>query len=475
MEVNTGGDNIDYWYYGKALLNNYPYGELFHRSIRWGILFPIALFQLIFGTSAWVIYLIPIFMTLVLNGVIYKLGKYLFSSKVAFLSIVIFQFFPYTIRIGSQLFLALFSISYVLISLYFLLRFFDLEKGSRKSKLYFALSVTFLFIAYETKITNLYVLIPWVILLIKRSSLKSAFIYCLILAGLYSIEHFCYAVFAGYPMGRLEIILSTHFGSGSMTLGQGVQFDGTFLGLFERYSFKNFPIYWHLITWPGIAAGIILLKNKIQPQKVGMLLTVIITFMFILTFAIKSVNPFIPMEDFVVRYFSPLLPLFAMLISLTLFSFVPVANRLMDNKLIVLSTFVLPLCLICFMAIILPFLPKSAGNYLNNPLKPSEHNFIKTINFEKEVNRVKDLGGTFGTYLENDVFTLGRRLSHKSLDTVNRLFLQLDNGIGSYSTHKEILESGRQFLFLDNNSSNQIIVSYRLPFELKETTMEEVK
>lgn len=470
MEINTGGDNIDYWYYGKALLNNYPYGDLFHRSIRWGIILPVAFIQAIFGTGAWVIYLIPVFMTLILNGVVYKLAKYLFGYKNALISIVIVQFFPYTIRIGSQLFLAMFSITYILLSLYFLLRFFELGRGTKRSNLYFALSIMFMFIAYETKITNLYFMVPWVILLIRRSDFKHLLLFGLVLIGLYAIEHFFYWR-AGFSMGRLEIILDTHFGSGSMTLGEGVQFDGTFLGLFERYSFKNFPIYWHAITWPGITCGIYLYKKGDKKELISLLLIIIISFMLILTFAVKSISPVVPMEDFVVRYFSPLLPIFAMLIAQVLLRFVNISDK------VIIALFALPLAALFFMAMVLDFLPSSASKYLNNPLKPSESHLIKTVSFEKEVNKVYDAGGTFATYKENNVYTLGRRLSHKSLDTVNRLFLHLEDGKGKYSSFTEILESGReiQYLNIPDQKNNMLLLSYRLPFELVETTVDDVK
>ncbi len=471
MEINTGGDNIDYWYYGKALLNNYPYGDLFHRSIRWGILFPIVVIQFIFGTGAWVIYLIPVLMSLVLNCVVYKLAKYLFSAKNALISVIIIQLFPYTIRIGSQLFLAMFSITYLLISLYFLLRFFDLKSDDKKYKLYFLLSVLFMFIAYETKVTNLYLFVPWLILMFKKTTLKNIILYCSILAGLYLIEHFFYWR-AGFPLGRMQIILSTHFGSGSMTLGEGVQFDGTFLGLFERYSFKNFPIYWHLITWLGIFSGFYLIKKGNREKTVSLLLIIIIVFMFMQTFFIKSINPVVPMEDFVVRYFSPLLPIFAMLIAEVLLRLLKISEK------VIISIFILPIAGLLFMGMFLDFLPGSASKYLNNPLKPQESHLLKTIRFEKEVNDNFENGGAFGTYLENEEYTLGRRLSHKSLDTVNRLFLKLENGIGSYPGINTILDSGKEFLYLDipgTKDSEEILISYRLPFELVLTEYDEVK
>lgn len=94
-----------------------------------------------------------------------------------------------------------------------LLAFFYLEHGqddSRRSRLCFVGSVLSLFLAYESKITNLYFL-PGIliILLLRHRRMGPAIRYGLYLLGLYVIEHIAYFLAVGDPLGRLGIIAKT--------------------------------------------------------------------------------------------------------------------------------------------------------------------------------------------------------------------------------------------------------------------------
>lgn len=448
MEVSPGGDNIDYWYYSKALVEGYPYGDLFHRNIRWAMILPVSLFQLIFGTDAWVICLIPLVMSILLNYSIYLVGREFFSKKAVYFSIILVQIFPYMIRVGSQLFLALFSMNYLLLAIYFLIR-------ERRSLI---LSLIFMFLAYETKITNIYFLLPILFLLYKREGLKSVIIYGAILFGLYLVEHTAYLFYTGNFLGRLGIITSTHFGSSAMTLGEGVEFDGTFLGLFERFAFKNFPIYWHLITWPSFIGGVLLFRRAKYQRGVLWLIIITISFFFIQTFAVKSVSPFVPMEDFIVRYFMPVLPFISLLFCQSVLEFIPATNRF--NEVVL---YALPVSGFLLLGICLDYLPGGAREYLNNPLKPSEHQLIKTINFQKEINELSEEGYNF-YYTDGD-----RRHSHRALDSVNRLYLDLEENGGAYNRVKRLMSDGTEMDYLDVNDSDKYIEVLREPFELLKT------
>ncbi|MBN2618554.1 MAG: glycosyltransferase family 39 protein [Spirochaetales bacterium] len=467
MEVSPGGDNIDYWYYGKAIINQYQYGELFHRNIRWGILIPVTVFQMVFGTSVWVIYLIPITMAVLLNISIYKVGKKVFNQNTAYLTIIIVQIFPYMIRVGSQLFLALFSMNYLLLSFYFLLKYLDKDITTKNQRINFTISVLLLFIAYETKITNLYFLIPFLIIIYRKKSFIDVVKYSLILLGLYFIEHFLYFILAGYPLGRLQIIMSTHFGSQSMTLGEGVEFNGTFLGLFERFSLKNFPIYWHLTLWGGLLSGFILKKIGKKNIYVTDIIVVIISFTIIQTLGVKSISPFIPFEDFIVRYFMPILPLAVLLISELILVLIPGLKRV--NPVILFS---LPVIILVFTGLFYNKLPNGAKEYINNPIDIKNHNLVKTIRYEKELNELIK-SEPIACVISNPNGKEDKRDSHRALDSVNRLFLKLEKGVGKYETSEVKDANGTiyKWIVTSNNSSfdpkNEYIRVYRMPFEYK--------
>jgi len=263
-------------------------------------------------------------------------------------------------------------------------------------------------------------------------------------------------------MGRLQIILSTHFGSSAMTLGEGVEFDGTFLGLFERFSFKNFPVYWHFVTWGGLACGFYLLKKSPLYNKVQYLLIIVISFLLIQTFAVKSLFPFIPMEDFIVRYFMPILPLVLLPLSAFILEILPFTLKINEPLL-----FSIPIVLLLFLGIFIDRLPQGVQKYINNPLQPKENQFYQTIMFNKKIDKAFMDGTTFYTYTIDSTSTENKRNSAKALDSVNRLYLDLDNNKGMYNTEHKTLKNGSEIELLGVGSSRTIRV-FREPFELLE-------
>jgi len=486
MEVNTGGDNIDYWYFAKALWKRYPYTPVFHRSIRWGILLPTSLIQLLLGTHSWVIYVPSILLTLLLNINIYWIGKRIYTREAAFLAIILTQMFPYMIRLSSQLFLALFSVNYLMLSFLFLYKYlFPTDDRERnREKAYFLISIAFMFFAYLTKITNLYFLIPWLIMLFRYKGIQQMLKYGLILFGLYLIEHVCYFIFLGEPLGRLGIILNTHISSGAMEIGEGGNFDGTFLGLFKRYKLEYFPLYWHGVLWLGLVSGFVLYKKNENRKATFIIILMILTFMLIITFGITGINPVTPFEDFIPRYFTPLLPFLNLMIAAVILIFfrnIFEAIRKHLGRVSFYSFFyVLPLSLILLMSILLPKLPSSAKEYLNPILQPEQHQLIKMVQWERILREAEKEGQLLACWTENSDFGDDQnRLSRKSLDTVNRLLLDQPRGIGAYPIKPFSFSSEKTLLFLESEpglsplNTNEWILSYRFPFQLDRLIMDD--
>jgi len=258
-----------------------------------------------------------------MNFSIKLVAERLFNRPTAYLAIILVQFFPYTIRLGSQLFLALFSINYLLFSLYFLLKFLEPrnEKEMKRKSVSLAVSLLMFFLAYETKISNVYFLPVFLFLIIKKRGLRPFSIYGGILFGLYLTEHLLYFIFTGEVLGRLGIIISTHFEHNSnMALGTS-NFTGTFLGIFRRFIPPYFDYYWLAAFLGGIISGILLLVRakksalKEEFQASLLLLSLVVVYTMALTFGVKSINPVIPFEPFIVRYFAPVLPLLMILLA----------------------------------------------------------------------------------------------------------------------------------------------------------------
>jgi len=490
MDVNTGVDNLDYWYSAKALINGYDYGNLFHRNIRWGIIIPIALIQLLFSSHAWVIYMPSLLMAVLMNLSIKVVAERLFNRSTAYLAIIFVQFFPYTIRLGSQLFLALFSINYILFSIYFLLKYVDPQnkKEIKQKNLSLIISLILFFLAYETKISNVYFLPVLLVLIFKKRGIKSLFLYGGILFGFYIIEHLSYFIFADEPLGRLGIIMSTHFDNNSnMALGTS-NFTGTFLGIFRRFVPPYFDIFWHSAFWSGIFSGIFLLirakKNNIKQEvhAVLLFLSLIIIYTFVLTFGVKSLDPVIPFEPFIVRYFAPVLPLLMILIArliLLVTESVSIPVKLKPRAGVLTFLFFLLFMGIFILSCFLPFLPTGAKRYLNNPVKPGEHILTKMVEREKLVNSANIKGLLLSSWSRNPDSSYSDRLGSRALDMVNRLYLDLNDktniGEGKFSIITYTFTDRRVLRYIDFSRKGEnvlvggkleLLIVYENPFEL---------
>jgi hypothetical protein len=476
MEVNVGGDNIDYWYYGKSLLKGYPYDLYFHRSVRWGIILPTLLVQMIFGIRAWVIYLPPILMSILLNYTVYWLGRRLFDRKTALLSLVIIQFFPYMIRMGSQLLLGVFSMNYILLSLLFLLKYLEPRDHDEEARgrLWFFLSLLFLFISYLTKITNLYFLFAWAIIIFRKKDVKTVILYGVCLSGFYLIEHLAYFLILDEPLGRLGIIVNTHLGNGTMEV-TGKYGDGTFLGLFKRYNLEHFPLYWHFLFWGGLASSVYLLKKEGETRNsVKIILIIIGIFTVLITFGVTSLNPVKSFENYHPRYFSSLLPFLALLISRVVIGIqFPLKEKICRKVCGYGALWLFSFFLLCLfiLSLFLPILPEAASQYLNNPFKPQNHMLTKVNNWEKDINEATTEGALLRYWRVGPGDNGKERNDMKSLDTVNRLYLKLPKRVGKYPEHYEILEEGKEYKWIDYgggtpSSHNSIFTFYRKPFEM---------
>ena len=476
MEVNVGGDNIDYWYYGKSILQGYPYELYFHRAVRWGIIIPTVIVQILFGLRPWVIYLPSVLMCVLLNYSVYWIGRRFFDRKSALLSLVIIQFFPYMIRMGSQLFLGVFSMNYILLSLLFLLKYLEPqnERERLRGPLWFLLSILFMFISYLTKITNLYFLFPWLILIIKYKGFKPCIKYGAILAGLYSVEHLTYFLILGEPLGRLGIIVNTHLGNSTMEIS-GVHGDGTFLGLFKRYNLHHFPFYWQILFWGGLASSVYLLKKDPEVKKeVRIILLIIAFFVFFITFGITSLHPIKSFENYHPRYFSSILPFLALLVSRVILGINPLKKLRFPGWVRDYSSVLFFTTLLIFLVILslfLPVLPKAASEYLHNPFKPQEHILAQMGTWEREMNEATENHVLLRSWLQGPESIKEKRNSRKSLDTVNRLYLQLPKGVGMYPDYSEITDNGLEYRWLDYGgatpeSFDSIMTFYREPFDM---------
>jgi hypothetical protein len=307
MMIHTGVDESDYWTAAKSLRLGLPYPDLTHRTVRWSIILPTYVTQIIFGINANAYYVMGFLFQIIQNILLFKIGKRIYSGKVGFITVFLITIFPFSIRVGSQIRPALTSIVYVLASFWFLLNYLD-DKDRKFKNLFF--SLIFIYIAYHSKITNLFFL-PGILLflVIKEKNWKHAFIYGGILLGFYLLETGIYALFTPFSLGHIDIIFSNHLASPG-----SYPFSG-FFSLFLRYAQPYLQLYWQI---PFLLFAFLLILFAIKKNKAvpSLIIYFSLSFFFFITFTFLSLEPLVLLERYINRYFYAVLGFVFLVISI---------------------------------------------------------------------------------------------------------------------------------------------------------------
>lgn len=417
MMIHTGVDERDYWYAAKALSQGFAYPDLTHRTVRWAIILPVAALQKIFGVHPNVYYIAPILNALAQTVLLYALGKRLRGRFVGILSAIFLIFFPYQIRAASQVRPEIFSITYMLLCAYFLI--LALHGEGRKRMLLIVASSLTLFLAYETKITNLFFL-PGIFLAMLlyggKTKVRDCFSFGLPLLGLFLVETALYATLTEFRFGQLSVISANHLSSDYADPLK------SYWEVFLRYSPEYLQPYWQLPIALFVAAGIYYLaKGKNRELKT---LTIMgFSFIFFITFTVTKLHPIMVAEDFINRYFCALLPFVFLVIS---WAVQDIAEHSMPSirgwkasdmtMPVVLAS--VGLCVALSAVFTFPIVPSSARQYAHSPFRPSEHPFIQTANYYRELNDAWDSG--------TPILSAEGLAGENAAQTVCRFFLSQD-------------------------------------------------
>ncbi|OHE73007.1 MAG: hypothetical protein A2413_14560 [Treponema sp. RIFOXYC1_FULL_61_9] len=390
MMVHTGIDERDYWFAAKALTQSLPYPELTHRTVRFSVILPVALAQLVLGVHPNVYYLLPILNSMAQVALAFAVGVRIKGRLTGFLAALGLILFPYLVRAGSQVRPEIFSMTYMLFAVWFLIIYLERKEKPVAPLL---LISAFLFLAYEAKITNLFFLPGFVaVILAGKRRVADALILCGSLFSLYLAETGLYAIFTEYRFGQLEVIASHH-------LSQDVPLltDLRFTDLFRRYSDEFLQDYWR---WPfaffavaGIAAFI-----RRKEKAVMALAGISASFFFFLTFAVRSFDPLVPAEDFINRYFCAVLgPVFLVLASAAE-DILRIASRRLGLRIRLTGARYVVASMLLAVAIPVLFsfkakLPASVAEYALSPLEPTEHTLVLTDRYMKEARSAYETGG----------------------------------------------------------------------------------
>ena len=480
--INVGPDEIDYWHYAKILFSKIPYGVLDHRNIRWGIILPTFLIQRIFGTHPIVYIVGPVLLSCLQSYFTYDLGKRLFNRGAGILAVLMLTIFPYMIRTGSQIRPGIFSLTYLLAAFWVIARnadAFRIEKGWQGSVIAAAALV---FCAYETKITNLYFLpfFAMTIYTVAGKRLKPLVMFLVLLAAAYLTEHLLYFFGTGAPFGRLSIITSTHLGS---SYAEDLE-RYTFLGLFDRFNNTDFPLVWKLVFLLYILSAVFLAfrwKGNDKRLWNRLVIVLVISFTLLLTFAVKSIQPVIPMEAFQNRYFTPLLPWMFLMIGAGIMELPGLIGRILVDLTERWTKVGVVLCviLLVFVGVFhFKLYPDSVAEYAPELTKPRRHVISLYMRYARLVNEAWQEGLPVVSVYS------GKGGSSKAIDTVNRVFLNWrDREIERQKPRIEAEGYNYQFIareeieydkdYLATIEGEHVLAVDRFPFRVWISTLEE--
>ncbi|MCX7025037.1 MAG: glycosyltransferase family 39 protein [Spirochaetes bacterium] len=382
MMIHTGVDERDYWQSAKAIARSLPYPELSHRTTRYGVILPVALAQIVLGSHPNVYYLMPVLNCMAQALLAYLIGLRLRGKITGFLAALALVLFPYMIRAGSQVRPEVFSITYILLALWCFIEYLDGDRSGIRPLLWMAF---WIFVAYETKITNLF-FVPGFLLAIVvcRKRPGHALLLGGVLLGMFLAETGLYAILTEYRFGELEIILQKHFRSDSFSVPH-------VWDLFRRFSPRYLQAYWS-IPFAAFAGFSVFFLVKRTDRKVKGLILGTLSFFLFLTIAVKSLHPVTPVEAFINRYFSAVLaPVFLVLAH----GIEDLAARfgIGTRKLPSLATarpfvaFLGAMAVLVAVLFSLPGLPSGIREYVHSPFNPGEHPLVLNETFRREINR----------------------------------------------------------------------------------------
>jgi heme/copper-type cytochrome/quinol oxidase subunit 4 len=376
MMMNTGVDERDYWFSAKTIASGFPYPDISHRTTRFAIILPVTLAQALLGSHPDVYYVLPVLNAMVQTGLAYALGLTLRGRLTGFLAAWGLTLFPYMVRAGSQVRPEVFSITYMLLVFLFFAEYLQRDVREIPPLLW---SAALLFVAYESKITNLF-FAPGMFLAIVLYKRKyaQAFLFAGSLLFLFLAETAAYALFTQYKLGELEIILKNHFHPDSLVVPR-------IIDLFQRYAPANLQLYWQVPFAVFGAAAVFYLARNVDRRISGLVLASL-SFFIILTFEVKSLNPITPAESFINRYFCAVLPSVFLVLA---YAAEGVVRRFKSEGTDSVVPYVSALAL-CAAAVLvvfsLPGLPEGLRKYANSPLHPRRHPLVLNGEYRKLVN-----------------------------------------------------------------------------------------
>ncbi len=308
--IGVGGDDaVESWGMGRRLFFNADYYFL-HRTARFGTIIPVYLTQLLFGTHPIVYYIAPAAASVLQTIFFYKIADRIRGTSFAFVSSVVFLSFPQIIRDVSHPRVSVFSTMFFLAALYFALKFYidcAPENGKKKPRTSdLIISGINIFFMYMSKEDSIY-FVPVFLLIVYlgRKKFSDLVIFGIFPFTLFLSETLVYNMFTEFKLGRLSLLNSNHF--------DFVAPVSSLLSLFDRFRGEHLRPYFRYPLFISLAGGIYILTKRrydkdSRTNPAVFIVLCLFTYVFLLSFLVKSIHPVIPFNTFRTRYLNIIIP-----------------------------------------------------------------------------------------------------------------------------------------------------------------------
>ncbi len=473
MMIHTGVDEKDYWISAKAIAFGLSYPPLIHRTVRFGVILPVAAAQRLFGEEPNVYYVLPVLNAAIQAGLAFLLGRRVRGRVCGVLAALFLILFPYMVRAGSQVRPEIFSVTYVLAGLLCFLAYLERaeireeigEAGQDASGLGALMGAcVFFFAAYESTVTNLF-FVPGlvIVMLARRRPLREIAIFVGMLAVFFAAETALYAAFTPFKLGQLQVIARSHLEDNESLRAVGLA------DLFKRYARPYLQLYWQ-VPFALFAAATAWYAIRRKGRDVAVLAAAAFGFFVCLTFAVKSIRPIVPAEPFINRYFTSVLaPVAVVLAAAAAELGQGVFRRLFQRRGVPSPSLIVVLlgagALVTAAFFSSSVLPRGMSDYAHSLFKLSDHPLALTGLYRAQVDKAWDEG-------EPIVSVLGAA-GGGALEACRGFFLSLSRYPGGKAPQiSEGSAGGTVCLVLlrsgSPDSAPVVLAAIRTPFRLKQ-------
>lgn len=300
---SLGGDAMHTWFMSRVLTEGLTAEPWVwdHHTARLGVVSISVAVQALFGSHALLYYVPALSMSCLQVVLLWKLGQRLGARIAAIIAVAGLVLSPGMVRTGADLLPEVFAGAYLLLGILLLLDHLDSEAPSWPRLAGAALAF---FAAYMAKLPSALAL-PGILAAVWFVHGRGRDMWLLLglIAALIGLETLLYAAFTDFPGGRLQVIASTHLTHPKLA-------PISFWDLFRRFDAKNMGSSMrHLLLAASFIGIALVFVRRTIPRTTWTLALTIASFVLGTTFAVKSIDPIMPAQPPVERYFNTLLPL----------------------------------------------------------------------------------------------------------------------------------------------------------------------